>query len=322
MPSNPSKKILIVSLSNIGDVFLTVPVVSAVRVSYPDAELNLLVGKGAKEIFQDDPRLQGVIPYDKKAPFFEKWRLVRELRKRKFDLVVDLRQSLFPILLGASQHTTLFSQAPRHLLHKMDRHLWKLESLGIPAGNWRKDSLWVSPEATQKIEKRLMSLGLQLKEPFVLLSPGSKSYLKRWKASSYASLCSRLHQEKKLPILFVGEENDRPFVETITASLRDPFYSLVGQTSLPELIVLIRSTKLLVTNDNATLHIASLLGTPTVAIFGPTDPRKYGPRSEQSHVVRKDLFCSPCEKAHCPYHHECMEWLSPEEVYQACCNLL
>ena len=125
-----------------------------------------------------------------------------------------------------------------------------------------------------------------------------------------------------VPLIFIGEESDRPFVETVTSFMREPFHSLVGRTALPDLVALIRASKLVVTNDSASLHIASLVGTPTVAIFGPTAPRKYGPRAEKHRVVRKDLFCSPCEKARCPYHHECMEELPAGEVYQACCELL
>lgn len=319
---NP-ERILIVSLSNVGDVYLTAPVVSVVRKRFPSAEVTLLVGPAAKEVFKEDPRLQEIVAYDKKAPFSEKWRFVRSLRKRKFDLVVDLRNTLFPLLLGVPIHTRLFSQAPPlHLLHKMDRHLWKLTSLGIPVDGWQEEVLYIQPASEEGSRKLLDRLGLRGKEPFVLMSAGSKSLLKRWRASSYAELSDRLQKEKALPVVFIGEKNDTPFVDTIATFAKGRFRSLVGQTSLPDLVALIRSAKLLVTNDSASLHIASLLGTPTVALFGPTDPRKYGPRSAKSRVVRKALFCSPCEKAECPYHHECMEELSSEEVYQACCEIL
>ena len=316
------KRILIVSLSNVGDAFLTVPVVHHVKEAYPAAEVTLLVGEGAKDVFWGDPRLEEVVTYDKRASLWEKWRFVRSLRKKKFELVIDLRNTLFPILLGVPFHTPILKQAPRNLIHKMDRHLWKLDCVGIPVRDWRDGMLWIEPKAEKRIQKRLEAFGLRPEEPFVLLSPGSKSDLKRWKASSFAALSDRLHSEKKLPVLFTGGENDRVFMDTIARFLNHPFHSLVGQTSIPELVVLIRTAKLLVTNDNATLHIASLLGTPTVAIFGPTDPRKYGPRADRHRVARKELFCSPCEKARCPYHHECMEELPSEEVYQACCELL
>ncbi len=315
------KNILIISLSNIGDVFLTAPVVSAVRNAFPAAAVSLLVGPGAKEVFLDDPRLKEIIPYDKNGSFLEKFRFVRSLREKHFDLVIDLRHSLFALLLGIP-HTPLFRRAPRALLHKMDQHLWKLKVLGIPVDPWQEEPLWIDPKSEEKIRTLLGDFGIPPQGPFILLSPGSKSELKRWKASSFGELADRLRREKGFPLIFIGDENDKPFVKTVASFMREPFHSLVGETSLPDLVPLIRNSKLLVTNDSASLHIASLVGTPTVAIFGPTDPRKYGPRAGKQRTVRKTLFCSPCEKARCPYHHECMEELPIEEVYQACCELL
>ena len=318
---NP-ERILIVTLSNVGDVYLTAPVVNAVWRAYPLAKMSLVVGVGAQEVFRDDPRLQEIIPYDKRSSFLEKCRLVASLRRKKFDLVIDLRNSLFPLLIGAPRQTSLLTQPPRDLSHRMDRHLWKLKEVGIATDGSQEKPLWVRPESEEKMRKVLRGFGVKMENPFVLVSAGSKSELKRWKAASFSKLCDRLHREKEFPLIFIGEEADKPFVKKVTSVMREPFHSLVGETSLPDLVALIRTARLLVTNDSASLHIASLLGTPTVAIFGPTDPKKYGPRSERHRVVRKDLFCAPCEKARCPYHHECMNELPVEEVYRACLDLL
>ncbi|MFH1858430.1 MAG: glycosyltransferase family 9 protein, partial [Candidatus Omnitrophota bacterium] len=201
-------------------------------------------------------------------------------------------------------------------------HLWQLETLGIPVASDLEGTLWIHPDAEKNLRERLLDTGLQRDSSFILMSPGSKSDLKRWNASSYAAVSDRLYQDKKIPVVLVGEKNDQPFTDAISASAHRPLYSLVGQTSIPEWVVMVRDAALLITNDNAALHIASLLGTPTVAIFGPTDPRKYGPRAPKHRVVRRDLFCAPCEKPRCPYHHECMEQLPVEEVYQACVDLL
>ncbi len=316
------ERVLIVSLSNVGDAFLTAPVVHAVRNAFPKAALSVLVGAQAEAVFRGDPRLEEVIVYDKRASLREKWGFIRELRKKRFDGVIDLRHSLFPILVGASWRTPLLSKPPRDLLHRMDRHLWQAERLGLAVNHPKKEILWIQPEAESAMKKELQSQGLRLTDPFILFSPGSKSTLKRWNSSGFARLADRLYETKRLPPLFVGEAFDAPFVESIIQKMKSPSFSLAGRTSVPEAVVLVQKARLLVTNDNAALHMASLLDTPTVAIFGPTDPKKYGPRSARSRVVRKDLFCSPCEKAECPYHHECMEELPVEEVYQACSELL
>ncbi len=323
MPSEKSvKRILIISLSNIGDVLLSIPVIGAVRRAFPSAEMSVLVGGGTQNIFLGDARLREVIPYDKNMPLLEKWRFFIDLRRKKYDLVVDLRNTLLPLFLGARYHTPLFRQPPRQVVHRMDRHLWKVRQIGIPAEGWNREDLWIEDESEKSVRTRMNEIGLGHDAPYILLAPGSKSDLKRWTEAGFAALSDRLSMEKKFPLLFVGDVNDEGVVRTIASRMREPSYSLVGKTSLSELAVLIRQAKLLVTNDSAPLHFATLLETPTVALFGPTDPEKYGPRQKKSRVVRKTIFCSPCEKARCPFHHECMEELSGEEVYQACCELL
>jgi heptosyltransferase-2 len=83
-----------------------------------------------------------------------------------------------------------------------------------------------------------------------------------------------------------------------------------------------RRARLVVTNDSASLHVASAAGAPVVAIFGPTDERKYGPTGERGRVVRRRLFCSPCERALCRFHHECMAFVTVDEVFRAAQDVL
>ena len=85
---------------------------------------------------------------------------------------------------------------------------------------------------------------------------------------------------------------------------------------------LMQRAALVITNDSASLHLASALYIPTVAIFGPTDADKYGPTATQSRTIRRHLFCSPCEQALCRFSHECMRFISAEEVYEAAKQLL
>jgi len=315
------KRILVISLSNVGDVFLTIPVIRLVQKAFPTSTISVLVGEKAKDVFTGERALEEIIPYNKNISLWDKAKFIQKLRQKKFDLVVDLRHSLFPFFIGAPYHTPLFYQIPKDL-HRMDQHLWKLGTLGIPIGEWREQSLWGDPESEARVEKRLGEIGIREKDPFVVFSPGSKTWIKQWKASSYAELSDRLYQDKKIPTVFVGEAMNLPLLEKIVSEMQSPYHSWVGKTSLSELVALIRRATLLVTNDSAALHIGSLLNVSTVALFGPTDPKKYGPRSDRHRLVRKELFCSPCEKAQCPYHHECMEQLSTEEVYRACCELL
>ena len=320
LPKENIHRILVITLSNVGDCLLTLPAFRALRTHFPSAKVSVVVGERGKDIFLNDPRCEEVFVYNKNASLKQKIQLVLELRKRRFDLTVDLRDSLFAIFAGSRYRTPLFHR--RLAPHRFDRHLERLKPLGLSADGWDKEDLWIRPEALKRMENLLAAKGVSKKHPFVVVSPGSRSDLKRWGEKSYAILCGKLIREKGLPVLFVGEPSDGKVVDTVTSTLKERTASLVGETSIEELAVVLQWAGCLVANDSATLHAATLVGCPTVAIFGTTDPKKYGPRGEKSAVVRKELFCSPCELAQCPYHHECMEELSVEEVYQACCRIL
>jgi ADP-heptose:LPS heptosyltransferase len=92
--------------------------------------------------------------------------------------------------------------------------------------------------------------------------------------------------------------------------------------TLPQLAALMQRAGLVLTNDSASLHLACAVGAPVLALFGPTDPRKYGPTGPRDRVLQRRLFCVPCEQALCRFNHECMRFITPDEVYEAARQLL
>ena len=129
---NDIKRILLITLSNIGDIILTTPAVSVLEKEFPGARLDVMVGPQGENIFKTHPRVFKVIIYDKHIPVKQKRRLIAKLRNMKYDLIVDLRNTLFPFLVGAKYRTSPIQKPPEGgLLHKRDLHLWKLKQLGI-----------------------------------------------------------------------------------------------------------------------------------------------------------------------------------------------
>ena len=175
--------------------------------------------------------------------------------------------------------------------------------------------------ASQKIDLWLREWQLTGRR-LIAIAPGARSHIKRWRADGFAAVADRLAAEQGAATVFTGEAEERPVIEEIVSKMQTRPRSVVGQTTLQDLAALLRRCAALVTNDSATLHLAGLVGTPTVAIFGPTDPRKYGPRGPRDVVLQRQLDCVPCEKALCRYHHECMRFLEPWEVYGAVVRVL
>jgi len=308
------KRILVITLSNAGDIILTTPVIRTLAREFPESRIDIMVGPAGKEIFEHDPRIFKVIIYDKRLPITEKRRLQIKLKKLKYDLVIDLRNTIFPLLIGPRFRTATIQHFPGSVVHRKDRHMYRLKSLGI--GNTGELSyIYIPPEEDEMVRKLLERAGIL--SPVVVVNPGSKSHIKRWTAEGFAAVCDRLIDECHAAIVFTGSSEDAEVVEKVSFRMKHKPFNLVNKTNLRQLASLIKRSDLLITNDSAPLHIGCAVGAKVLALFGPTDPKKYGPTGEFDIVINKKLFCSPCENAECRYNHECMKLITPEEVFDA-----
>ncbi len=328
-------KILVVTLSNLGDVVLTLPVFQTLRETFPDALIDGIVGKGAAAVFQNDARLREVTLYNKKISWAEKILFIKRIREKRYDLIIDLRYSAIGLLGGGrfrNRYTRFYrffeSDTLKKNKHKSAAHLLSLKGIvpergleeNIRAANelsfeWMRGIL---KNKTTKDAKSFSFDGSKL----IVCAVGSKSDIKKWPTRYFASLLDRLATQHQYSIVLIGSEEDRAAASEVKSRMRTPVIDLCGQTSFSELCHLLTQSQLLITNDSAPLHIADALRVPVLALFGPTDPRSYGPRYRGSEAVKQDTFCSPCEKAQCRYGHECMLELKPDQVYKRALKIL
>ncbi len=314
------KKILFITLTNIGDLVLTLPVLGALKKEFPEASIAVLAGSKAGEILRADSSVSDILVYNKRAALFDKLRLVLKLRGMDFDMAVDMRHSFFPILVGAKYRTSML-KAPDRKIHRKEKHLKSLSALGISTAETffpilfnRNDRLHVNSILNKE--------GILPEDKIVAIAPGAKSHMKRWKIGGFIDVCTRLGKEPNFKIALIGDEADKAINSQIVAKSTGKVYNLSDCFNLRELAYFLSLSKLLITNDSAPLHIAGAVDTPIIAVFGPTDHGKYGPISPGSIVVRKSIKCSPCEKAICEFNLECMEQVSSEDVLNAVERLL
>ena len=313
------KRILFISLTNIGDIVLTTPVVGVLRERFPGARIDVIVGPNGSEIFHKNPGIFKVVEYNKYVPLLAKKRIVRKLRRVGYDLIVDLRNSMFPLLIGSKYRTSPIQGVSKRLHHKKSQHLRKLDSLGLRVGD-APFYLHV-PRVDREDVARMMS-SLETGEPVVAVAPGAKSSIKRWHTAGFAEVIKRLIEEAKAKVILVGDSQDKSIARDIKLFLGTDITDLCGRTSLCQLAAVVEGTDLLITNDSAPLHIAGAVGTDVLAIFGPTDPREYGPTGPGDRVIRAGLKCSPCNRAQCLHNHECMKNITPDEVFTAARDML
>jgi heptosyltransferase-2 len=336
-PEVSVKNILFITLSNIGDVILTLPVLDYLKSRFPQSKITVLVGPRPKGIFKGDSYVHKLIVYDKHSSLKEKLNLFNELKKENFDMVVDLRNSFLGTIIPAKHKTSSFLTIPKAITHMKDRHLYKVArspACRLPDGSQGRQEEKVKSEIQRSflhkkavdekyIEDILEKNNIGSEDKIVVVSAGARSHTKRWPKEKFVELISKLIEEFKAKIILTGDEGDTLINKYITERLQNAVIDLSAKTDLGQLACLLGRAGLVITNDSAMLHLASYLDVPVTAIFGPTSELKYGPWSGKSSLVKKDIFCRPCEKAQCRYGTlECMQIINVEDVLTAVRKIL
>jgi len=314
------RSILLVSLANLGDIVLTTPVLDKLIFEFPGAAIDVMCGPAGEEVFAKNPRVREVIINRKHLPIAERMKLTAYLRRKKYDMAIDLKNTALPFLAGARYRTGIFKPKMPSRTHKMDEHLVALQCFGISGAG---ASFCVTASAD---DKRLVDAMLSAckGKKVAVISPGSKSHLKRWSAEKFAELSDLLIKEHGCEVFVIGDAADKEVVKRMKTFARYPVQDLCCGTNIGMVYELMRQADIVVTNDSAPLHIASAANAPVVAIFGPSDEKKYGPVSESCAVVAPDRSCRPCCNALCKKGpaEGCIPDVTVEDVYKTAKELL
>jgi ADP-heptose:LPS heptosyltransferase len=335
MSLNLSQRVLIIGPSNVGDAILASPAVERLRYAYPGAHFTLVAGDRAGLVFTEDPRIQSLVSQDLYDSAAGRIKLALLLWRYRPHVVLDLRGTGYPLFLKPWSAWRYLRRPPAHLVHARDRHLWKLAaqvpnaasgatplSAGSQADSTPGWSLRFSSRDAAHAETLWRRWGFDAETRVVVICPGARSHIKRWTAAGFAQVADRLIQDHGVRVILSGEPDEKEVIDEVQRGMRERAQTSIGLTTIRQLGLLMRRACLVITNDSASLHLASAMGVPTVAAFGPTDDRKYGPTSARRQVLRRRLLCAPCELSRCRFNHECMRFLSAEEVYRAATQLL
>jgi heptosyltransferase II len=305
MAIDPKKirKVLLISFSNIGDAVLSLPVLEQLKNRFSNAEIHVWVGSRAAVVFEGDKGITRLWKVSRARGITERLHWWKTLKREDYDLVIDLRCSIFQFL-GRYRIPFRF---PKKGMHKRDQHLAVLTALGIP----------VSGRALFNDAKRPLSMnGVQ-----VVIAPGARSHIKCWPKQNFAELADRLIDEWGAEVTWIGDKADQEIVSWILKHMRNASNDLTGKASWIETNQHISACDLLITNDSAPLHAADHQQKRVVAFFGPTDPQKYGPQNTHG-ALSRNKFCSPCEKARCRFDLECMKEITVEGAFKKALKIL
>ncbi len=340
--SGDSRRILVVKLSSIGDVVQSLPVAGALRRRFPDGYIAWAVGPAAAEVVTGNPHLSEVLVVGggggdgtgvRSVPSLASpMRLRRALREIGFEVTLDL-QGLFKsaalaYLSGAKErigfrslHEATFLLTNRRVVadrrdvHAVESYLDFAEVMGADREPV-EFTIAVSEEDRQRVEELLEG-----RKRLVALIPGARWESKQWPTARFAAVADRLAEEAGLESAVIGGPTDEGLAGAIAASARSPILDLTGKTTLKQAAEVFRRCRVSVGNDTGPLYVSAAMGTPTVAVFGPTDARRLGPYGEGHAKMVARVECAPCRNRRCR-RRTCMEAIEPEQVVEAALGLL
>ncbi len=328
------RRVLVTKLRHHGDVLLASPVLSTLKRAIPHAQVDALVYAETAPMLANHPALATLHAIDRDwkrhglaHQMRAEARLVRALRERRYDLLVHLTEHPRGLALAtllrpafavtrvreAREHAWLWKRAFTHFYpwpkarprHTVETNLDALRRIGIqPAPEDKRLVMVPGAQAQARVDAMLVQRGVAPKH-FVQVHPGSRWLFKSWTAQGMASLVEKLVRDG-FPVVVTGapDAREREIVDALLAALPDPcrtrVHDFAGALSLLELCALTTRARLFVGVDSAPMHNAAAVGTPTVALFGPSDDAQWRPWGVAHRVVAStDFPCRPCRNDGC-----------------------
>ncbi len=293
--------VLLIQLKRIGDLILTVPTVAALRKKFPAAKISLVAAHGSRGLLPAIPGLDHTFVARGRVTDVPQW---LALATTRFDCCLDFsrtdRSAFLTFLSGAARritYDTVRREPLRHLsynefvpsqvrfVHTVDHHLSLLAPLGVHDVS-REVHLVLPAEAVARAERVMEAK--KLGPDFIILHPGSARAEKFWLARRWAEVADRIVDQLGLQVVLSGGKArmEQDHLARIKRKVRCPVLDLSGQLDLLSLAALLQRARMLVTIDSAPMHLAGALGTPQVALFGPTNPFHWHPRFAPAIIVQ------------------------------------
>jgi heptosyltransferase-2 len=325
-------KILVMRFSSLGDVVLISPLFQKIKERYPDSNITFLTSSEYVELFKNNPFIEEIIGYDPSSEsLFSLLKFVKRIRKDSFDLILDCQinpRSLIFLLLGRGvtkkridkfsrkRREMVSTRKPEKIPHAVERYLRMIDSNTIDR---YRVLVYLEESEIKSVER---SLRVKTNRKIVGFVPGASKRTKMWDVEKLKELAHILIEKDQRFLIFFGTEEEGPLNSEIREGIKDHCIDLSGKTSVRELALYLKLCDVLLTTDSGPMHIAVAVGTPVVALFGPTVPEfGFSPYDEKSVIISKVFSCRPCSlhgTDTCPLnHHHCMGSIEVEEVRKA-----
>lgn len=325
-------RFLIVSTTGIGDTLWGTPAIRALKETYPDSFVGVLTTAAGAELLKGNPYIDRFFIFSRGLNgILSLLKLLRELRKERFEVAFIFHASdriIWPLVFftGAFQIIGIIGQnkgldfiltraIEQEDVHGVEMRLRLVGEVGVCCNTNFTIALYLSEEEKNKASRFFESLCFDRDSFIIGLHPGAQKPFKCWPAESFVETGRRLVKYAGCKIIITGNHNEKALCEYIASQITGAV-SIAGKSNLRETTALIERMHLFITNDTGPMHMAFALGTPTVALFCPTDLGLCGPyNAKDVLIVKKPLTCDPCIGKKC-LKPVCMEQITVEEVVE------
>lgn len=343
-------RILISKFWGLGSLVEATPAFRAVRRRFPKARITFLTLRRNRGVFDYYPHFDEILYMrDRSIPQIlgEFFKLPRLLRRRRFDLVLDMDpvgrfcalvtfRSGAPIRVGFA--------TPRQYREKLytrtvplneDQHVRRifldlLTGIGVDERDLTLDPIAVDETARANVSRLLQGHGVAETDVLVGINVNASDVAKerRWPPENFARLAQALAREKGVRVVMFGGPDEVDYVTRVAERVEAPVINAAGRTTLLEMAELAGRCRLFISNDSGPLHVAVAMGVPTISFFGPETPKRYGPIGPRHRVFFAAVDCSPCisfineKQVNCPYEAKCIRRIAFEPVLRAALDVL
>jgi heptosyltransferase II len=342
------RNILIRGVNWVGDAVMAIPAMREIRRMFPEAHIALLVKPWVAPIYANVEFVDEILVYDKSG-IHGGWagfgRLVADLRRRNFDLAILLQNAFEAALIPwcaripqragyARDGRSLLLTHPCRIdpgvrkVHQVYYYLGILSCLGLSDPKpWEKTGLPISIGIGDSDRDAAIAMlrerGIEIGDLVIAVNPGAYyGEAKRWFPERYAAVADELAKKYGARILLLGASSDLETAGEVAAHMASQPVILAGQTTIGQLLGLLKQVDLLITNDSGTMHLAAALDVPQLAIFGSTSETATGPLSRNASVIKHKVECNPCFLRKCPGDFRCMKEVTVMEVVSAAEGIL
>lgn len=334
MTSHSFRRIVVLKPGPIGDFLHSLPAVEAIRAAFPESRISVVTGPENGDLVEAHPGVDERIYIP--AHLFRGdvcglLRFIRQVRATRADLFVDLKSNARSVLLGslsgAGRVLRYRKQRPvgpgKRRLHAVENLLETVVPVTGPVSS-PDFRVYLRKEDDEAAEAYCRSIGVGATAcdgsgPLVAFNPNVSipGSSRHWPPDYFTRLGDRVAGELGATVVLIGGPGDRAYCDSIAASMaRKPAVS-AGVLTLGQTGALLRRCRVLVTGDTGPMHLAAAVGTKTIALFGSMDHRRAGPYGDGHVVIRKELWCAPCEKKICPLGTtQCMKDITVDEVFE------